>query len=827
MHTTAADLVANAGDDGPKIQVRLSNELVKLLSEQLYQSPLKAIEELVVNSYDADARECRIYVPEVADRDREPVLVFDNGSGMDETGLADLWHIGRSNKRDEVIEKLRQRKQIGKFGIGKLATYAIANRVTYISKTTVGVRAVSIDYGDFKPDATGVGQPVEVYIKRFNKADELGAVSSLKAAIEGAGVKMIDLDTLPTWTIVVLDTLKPKAKTLGTGYLRQVLRTAMPLGVSFKLFLNNQPIVSSKSDLVPLVKFGVADLPALRIGAILKATGYEWKIKGNALVCDKFPSGLHGDVIVTAESLLGKSDDLAKSHGFFVRVRGRLINETDHLFGLTPRSHQVMNRFRAVIDADDLDRVLIAPREGVVESQEKKDVQSVLRELFNEARERYEDLLKKRDGAEKRKSEEERAYVSPRFVEHSVADALSVADAPHGADADETWFYLDLPPEVDFQELTAKLYRTARTKFKYNYNNAGRTGRLVRFDAASATFTINEDHDLVAAYAGDGRALRLLEDIATAEALLEVYLREYGVRAAVVGEILEQRDGLFRGLVRDHPFSVVGLAQQLRESAADERDLEIAIVGAARSLGFVAKHISGSGEPDGIARFIDYEKGEVKITLEAKSSADVPSLGAIDFGGLAEHVLRNTANGCWLVAPSYPGSTEGEDAAAAHRARQQRVSCWTVAQVARVLENAEARHLSARHILDIVLNKFSPEEVSAAVDDLLSSPSWNARSLYRAVLDSLRRMHGRLPGSLRSVDMIASEMSAVPEFANITKEEVEKAVREVASASQGLMNLRDDKIILVHGDLDELERRLDGLLGSAGQPRRTGNFRVS
>ena len=46
-------------DTGNPITVRLSNEIVTLLSSQLYQSPLKAIEELVVNSYDADAKECR------------------------------------------------------------------------------------------------------------------------------------------------------------------------------------------------------------------------------------------------------------------------------------------------------------------------------------------------------------------------------------------------------------------------------------------------------------------------------------------------------------------------------------------------------------------------------------------------------------------------------------------------------------------------------------------------------------------------------------------------------------------------------------------------
>ena len=37
------------GQKQSEVRVRLSNELVQLLSDQLYQSPLKAIEELVVN----------------------------------------------------------------------------------------------------------------------------------------------------------------------------------------------------------------------------------------------------------------------------------------------------------------------------------------------------------------------------------------------------------------------------------------------------------------------------------------------------------------------------------------------------------------------------------------------------------------------------------------------------------------------------------------------------------------------------------------------------------------------------------------------------------
>lgn len=89
----ASKLLADAIDtigtqEGEKLSVTLSNELVQLLSEQLYQSPLKAIEELVVNAYDAAARECRVFVPAASDQERRFVVTYDNGFGMDYNGLS-------------------------------------------------------------------------------------------------------------------------------------------------------------------------------------------------------------------------------------------------------------------------------------------------------------------------------------------------------------------------------------------------------------------------------------------------------------------------------------------------------------------------------------------------------------------------------------------------------------------------------------------------------------------------------------------------------------------------------------------------------------------
>ena len=55
-------------------------------------------------------------------------------------------------------------------------------------------------------------------------------------------------------------------------------------------------------------------------------------------------------------------------------------------------------------------------------------------------------------------------------------------------------------------------------------------------------------------------------------------------------------------------FSVDLISRSLVESVDDERDLEVALVAASRALGFVATHVSGAGEPDGIGRFRDYPK---------------------------------------------------------------------------------------------------------------------------------------------------------------------------------------------------------------------------
>ncbi len=842
--------------------VVLSNALVHLLSDQLYQSLVKAVEELVVNAYDAEAHSCCVYVPYPSNAASDFIIVFDDGIGMSYEGLIELWKIGDSNKREADIETLRKRKQIGKFGIGKLAAQTIGNKLTYITKNQGEILTVTVDFNDFKkvPPPANTSQPkansndhdasssdykqVPAQVRSITSLADFLQTSPLNnmlletfedqawkslqvgtKALERASKNIAELlSRKDSWTIAVIEGLTEKGKSIKNATLAWVLSTAMPLVDDFKLFLNGKEIKSSKEKYDTLVEFDIIELPQKRLDDLKGTTGEEWKKEGDLLVSKSFPLGVKGTALVTKQSLYGgKSDDLERSHGFFIRVLHRLLDYKDPLFGLKPLTYEIFNRLRVEIDADDLDVGLTASRETVEESLQVTVFRDLLRAIFNEAFKRYKEANEKKETDGNPKKEGERNEVSHRLVEYPIADALlGQSDSFTGADADENWFYLSLPDEKDIDSLINDLYTSNRQKYKYHYTNSGRTGRLVKFDPKTSTFELNSDHEFVKEYLQDNE--KVLQDFVTAEALLEVYLRQHQVPINIVAEVLEQRDKLLRSLAKDQCFSFKLIAQRLRDSAADEHELEISLVVAARALGFNATHISGSGNPDGIAKFFDYPNGEKTIILEAKSSVDTPSLGAIDFGGLHEHKITEEVEGCLLLAPSYPGETR-EVSAVNNRGNNLKISCWTIDLLASLVEVAESRHINANHVLEIVLNKFAPKDVEKAVKELLAEPLWNQTELYIAIVDTLEKLQKLNTRENRSVGMLYGHIGLMPNFENIERQRIENAVKDLESASKGGLKLLSGGNIAIRVALDELKRRLSPILNQSGFSRRKSSFR--
>src|SRR3954471_9332774 len=92
------DVVERAAPAEAPIPVHISYEIIRLFSEGLYQSPHKAIEELVSNSYDAAASSVHILLPREPETPDElpPLWVVDNGTGMGASGFGQLWRVADS-----------------------------------------------------------------------------------------------------------------------------------------------------------------------------------------------------------------------------------------------------------------------------------------------------------------------------------------------------------------------------------------------------------------------------------------------------------------------------------------------------------------------------------------------------------------------------------------------------------------------------------------------------------------------------------------------------------------------------------------------------------
>ena len=358
---------ASPGRKAGDIDVQLSYKIVKLFSEGLYASTNKAVEELVANSFDAGASSVHVLLSTNLHAQDATIAVIDNGEGMDQEGLKRHWLIGISNKR-ELPKLPKGRKQIGKFGIGKLSTYVLANRLTHISKNNSKYYMTTMDYHlidkrvdrDIEPK-----RPIKIGLFELT-AKQAGQY--LRPWTESAGFKAAEMPLFgngspESWTVSIMSALKPKVHEIRTGRLRWVLRTALPLRPDFAIWLNGENLKPSKEGKNLLKKWTIGknmdDIPKPAPKDI--TTSEDKSLPED----DVHRFGLDvpdlgritGYVEAYKDLLTGyKSDNFSRSHGFFVYVYGRLINVDDGHFGISPNElkHGIFNRFRLVVYIDGI-----------------------------------------------------------------------------------------------------------------------------------------------------------------------------------------------------------------------------------------------------------------------------------------------------------------------------------------------------------------------------------------------------------------------------------------------------------------------------------------
>jgi Histidine kinase-, DNA gyrase B-, and HSP90-like ATPase len=707
---------ATTGNETEKIDVRLSYRIVRLFSEGLYASPNKAIEELVANAFDAGARRTAVFLPADFHTQGATIVVLDDGEGMDAHGLKLHWLIGKSIKRD--LPKLPLgRKQIGKFGIGKLATYVLANRLTHISKRGGKYYSTSMNFktvDERGEEEVEPKNPIKISLRELteNQAHDALKDWTEAAAFKACGLKLFGAGAPTLWTFAILSDLKDKVHEIRRGVLEWVLRTALPLRDDFSIYLDGTKLEPSKAgkgrlkkwilgkDIQELPKPAPDDIEATEDKNQTADSDTRFALEHEAI------GRITGYAEIYRELLTGKSDELGRSHGFFVYILGRLINVKDGHFGISPDElrHGTFGRIRVVVHMDGLDDHLQSDREHIREGPVLDDARNILRGIFNKVR----PALEKADA-----EEEPGARLARKFAGSpaSLARRPIIEMARAALEGKVKSRYIALPPATTPNErdkLLAALEMRAETPeqfvggIDFVYDATSDDGIAI-YDAVTSHLRVNGLHPFVGAFFDEFTSKTSglpLETVAMAEVLLESYLHQAGLKQDQIDVVMTARDQLLRYVAQESGRrTALTIANGLRNARNDEDRLEIEVVEAFRSLGFDATRVGGKGKPDGVAKAYLSPGGDGKprryaVSLEAKSKKkEGTKLKTKTFGVSTIARQRDEAQceHAIVVAPAFD-HTPGMASALAKEIKADRDS---------TAANGKPRTITAIHIEDL------------------------------------------------------------------------------------------------------------------------------
>ncbi len=596
---TQTSLLENLGKQVEEIPVHISYEIIHLFSEGLYKSPHKAIEELVTNSYDANAKRVHILLPEAVQNGSEanlPLWVIDDGEGMDVEGFRQLWRIANSKKASMTTQN--GRSVIGQFGIGKLASYVLAWNLTHISRVGDRFLSTSMNFHQVTRHHLTDAKPIFISLQEVTKEIAMNQLAGIKDRDKDAWNFMFGKDSHShSWTAAALSDFKDLYQRLQTGTLKWVLSTGLPLHSDFQLWLDGVKLESSKETMDPLATFEIDDeVPGIG------------PLKGTASIYEKTLTG-------------GKSAQIARSHGFFVRVRKRVINLEDELFGIEAQNHSAWSRFALEVDADGLRDHLLSSREGVRESDATRSFRQVLRNAFNACRAAYE------------AKNSQKALDLMQLLEDGpsswVYDPLILSVISTTQSGSES-FYVNSPRQAQGIEASQWLNefeeRVKEKPFeKMTFEGFGQNAPVLRYDPDDRNLVINADHPFIDKLSDEGKRQWLAELFATSESLLEGQLQDHGIDRAVIASLLDDRDRALRLLAGYDMPTAQEVIRRLQHATHHSTALERATGAVFQLLGFGYQRKGGNAPgPDGVLSARLGRQGDTladyKIVYDAKQT---------------------------------------------------------------------------------------------------------------------------------------------------------------------------------------------------------------
>lgn len=787
-------------DIGKKTQtipVRISYRIIELFSEGLYSSPHKAIEELVSNAFDAGARNVNVVLSPDRSSDDAIIAVIDDGEGMDAEGLRQHWLIGVSNKRS--LDKLpRNRRQIGKFGIGKLATFVLARYLTHVCKRGSKYYATTMDYGRI-PQGEGGGlhaeETVELDLRELTEAQAKQAISQFTSGRKpgNKAIHFFGSGAANSWTVAIMSGLKQMATEIQKGRLSWVLRTAMPLRDDFKIFLDGDALSPSKASIKLLKKWVVGkDLKKLPKPAPddLQVTKDEKASAENRYGLTHPQLGRFTGYMEVYDGILtgGKSEELGRSNGFFVYVRGRLINLDDELFGMPALRHGTFARFRMVVHMDRLDEELRSSRENVREGPLVNVARSVLHGAFNLARSWLEEFEAQQTPSMRATG---RIAQSPGSLTRRPLLALVKSTFENRANPKLSVLPVGLSPDKQEQLLQILRERAEAEQglvLNVEAQDLGQDQGIAQFYVESGTLVLNGLHPFVIAFRDDATVAKdTLMLLGMAEVLTEAHLYEMGLAASVVRDAMSRRDELLRQFARSTAKrNASAVAQALLDSASDQDRLEDELVASFDTMGYDAVRIGGSGKADGKADAhlgaSDGKKRRYSVSLEAKSKEQAGAkvtAKAVDVAAVIQHRDDLVCDHAIVIAPDFP-TGKGEDANLVKQAKTDKeqnrgttnrtVTYVRIKDLAKLVRIVPLKGIGLDRLRALFETCISPEESEKWIASLADEKP--TKRPFREILETIWELQQKRPFEAIEFSAVTAALQLGTDGIVLTKEEL-------------------------------------------------------
>ncbi len=674
--------LTSVGSIVDQVFVTIGPQFLNRFSEHLYSSPNKAFEELVSNSWDAGAAVVYIGIPDDLENPAAAVWILDDGEAMDVGGFHDLWAVASEHKRTKA--EVAGRKPVGKFGVGKLATYLLYDELTYICKASDGkIRAVTMEYSRIDKNPEWIGKlhmdklPLDV---RELTSDDL--IALLAEVPGGDRIQQLLDEEIPrpeelewqdeyggeatpqpephsTWTLAIMSSLKDAGKELKQGWIRWLLRTALPLGNSMTTVLNNEVIVPRKVDATVAEEWELSVNSGLE--SVTLADGIECSLTEHAepvphLEIEGIPGWITGTVRLYEEKISGgKSEEYEASNGFHVNILGRVINVADSYFGLTNLNHSAWAKFRATIRADGLDNLLSVNREGVKQSIELEIFRAFLMALFNKVRKSYDALTKASWPKAGQILTDSWSSVPLAPLVNVIKEGLTSATGlPAFVDSSRVEEY-----DVALEEWVELAKEPGQLIENVVFQALSPEDHLVAYDLAAKNVVVNRNHPFAREHLGTREEQELLRDAALADLLTQAWMLESGISDTQLAEIQEYKEQSLRLIALVRRRSGVQIAELLIGSTANAKALETILTDALDYLGFYCDPLGQPGEPEGVATApTPPGKGGVaasyKFTYDAKSSkTGKVTTGNLKISALVRHRDDHGGDHILVVGPDY------------------------------------------------------------------------------------------------------------------------------------------------------------------------------